>query len=51
MTSSIIPFPSILNICRCEVGGREVGEEGVDSPGKGLKTHILGRDLGKWKIS
>ena len=22
-----------------------------DSPGKGLTTHILGRDLGKWKIS
>ena len=27
------------------------GEGGVDSPGKDLTTHILGRDLGKWKIS
>ena len=25
------------------------GEGGVDSPGKGLTTHILGRDLGNGK--
>ena len=42
--------PSIFNIWRCWVG-RGWGEGGVDSPGKGLTTHILGRDLGKWKIS
>ena len=50
MTSS----PSIfsINFQYLEMLGREgVGGGGVDRPGKGLTTHILGRDLGKWKIS